>query len=117
MHCFLIFHPQIIFLQADKGRIMYTNSIRAYTSSYGEITRQSHFMLNVNCQMEQDSVSQILYVAREIENTTITGTGRYNTSMAFYTSSNFYHQVCSGGKGSPTEKILIMLTFFAFTLR
>uniref|UniRef100_A0A3Q0R9H0 CUB and zona pellucida-like domains 1, tandem duplicate 2 n=1 Tax=Amphilophus citrinellus TaxID=61819 RepID=A0A3Q0R9H0_AMPCI len=78
----------------DNGRIVYTNSIRAYTSSYGEITRQSNFKMNVKCQMEQDSVSQIFYLAREVENTTITGTGRYNTSMAFYTSSSFYYKVC-----------------------
>uniref|UniRef100_A0A3Q0RE11 CUB and zona pellucida-like domains 1, tandem duplicate 2 n=1 Tax=Amphilophus citrinellus TaxID=61819 RepID=A0A3Q0RE11_AMPCI len=77
----------------DNGRIVYTNSIRAYTSSYGEITRQSNFKMNVKCQMEQDSVSQIFYLAREVENTTITGTGRYNTSMAFYTSSSFYYKV------------------------
>ncbi|XP_030604489.1 CUB and zona pellucida-like domains 1-1 protein [Archocentrus centrarchus] len=77
----------------DNGRIVYTNSIRAYTSSYGEITRQSNFKMNIKCQMEQDSVSQIFYLAREVENTTITGTGRYNTSMAFYTSSSFYYKV------------------------
>uniref|UniRef100_A0A3B4F5G1 CUB and zona pellucida-like domains 1, tandem duplicate 1 n=1 Tax=Pundamilia nyererei TaxID=303518 RepID=A0A3B4F5G1_9CICH len=77
----------------ENGKIVYTNSLRAYNSNYGEITRQSNFKLNVNCRMEEDSVSQILYEVRELENTTITGTGRYNTSMVFYQSSSFYYQV------------------------
>uniref|UniRef100_A0A3Q2VSL9 CUB and zona pellucida-like domains 1, tandem duplicate 1 n=1 Tax=Haplochromis burtoni TaxID=8153 RepID=A0A3Q2VSL9_HAPBU len=75
----------------ENGKIVYTNSLRAYNSNYGEITRQSNFKLNVNCRMEEDSVSQILYEVRELENTTITGTGRYNTSMVFYQSSSFYY--------------------------
>lgn len=48
--------------------------------------------------MEQDSVAQIMYVAENHGNGSITGTGRYNTSMDFYTSSNFYYKVCSGSK-------------------
>lgn len=77
---------------------MYTNTIRAYSSSYGEITRQSHFKMNVGCQMEQDSVSQIMYIVEHNGNSSITGSGRFNTSMAFYTSSNFYYKVCLGNK-------------------
>ncbi|KAM6916681.1 CUB and zona pellucida-like domain-containing protein 1 [Xenentodon cancila] len=75
------------------GTIMYTNNVRAYTSHSGEITRQSHFKMNVTCLMEQDSMSQILYVVRNTENTTITGSGRYNTSMAFYKTRSFYEKV------------------------
>ncbi|KAF3841963.1 hypothetical protein F7725_023914 [Dissostichus mawsoni] len=77
----------------ENGRIVYTNSLRAYASTSGEITRQSHFKMNVGCRMEPDSVSQIMYVVRHNDNSSITGTGRFNTSMAFYTSYNFYYQV------------------------
>ncbi|XP_018552423.1 deleted in malignant brain tumors 1 protein [Lates calcarifer] len=77
----------------ENGRVVYTNTVRGYASSYGEITRQSHFKLAVGCRMEQDSVSQIMYLVKHHDNGTITGTGRFNTSMAFYTSSNFYYQV------------------------
>ncbi|KAL3050481.1 hypothetical protein OYC64_012502 [Pagothenia borchgrevinki] len=77
----------------ENGRIVYTNSLRAYASTSGEITRQSHFKMNVGCRMEPDSVSQIMYIVRHNDNSSITGTGRFNTSMAFYTSYNFYYQV------------------------
>ncbi|XP_078145009.1 CUB and zona pellucida-like domains 1-1 protein [Centroberyx gerrardi] len=77
----------------ENGRVVYTNAVRAYTSSYGEITRQSHLKLNVNCRMEQDTTVQIMYVARDGGNSSITGTGRFNGSMAFYTSSSFYYKV------------------------
>ncbi|XP_034093814.1 deleted in malignant brain tumors 1 protein-like [Gymnodraco acuticeps] len=77
----------------ENGSIVYTNSLRAYASTSGEITRQSHFKMNVGCRMEPDSVSQIMYVVRHNDNSSITGTGRFNTSMALYTSNNFYHQV------------------------
>uniref|UniRef100_A0A3P9M1F5 CUB and zona pellucida-like domains 1, tandem duplicate 1 n=1 Tax=Oryzias latipes TaxID=8090 RepID=A0A3P9M1F5_ORYLA len=74
-------------------RIVYTNNIYAYSSIHGEITRQSQFKMNVTCIMEQDSISQIMFVADTDLNTTITGSGRYNTSMDFYTSSSFYNKV------------------------
>ncbi|TDH01382.1 hypothetical protein EPR50_G00179850 [Perca flavescens] len=77
----------------ESGRVVYTNTLRAYTSSSGEITRQSHFKMNVGCRMEQDSVAQIMYVVEHHDNSSITGTGRFNTSMAFYTSSSFYYKV------------------------
>ncbi|XP_042358505.1 deleted in malignant brain tumors 1 protein [Plectropomus leopardus] len=77
----------------EQGRVVYTNSLRAYTSSSGEITRQSHLKINVGCRMEQDSVAQIMYVVRHHGNSSITGTGRFNTTMDFYTSSSFYYKV------------------------
>nr|XP_033956096.1 deleted in malignant brain tumors 1 protein [Pseudochaenichthys georgianus] len=77
----------------ENGSIVYTNSLRAYASTSGEITRQSHFKMNVGCRMEPDSVSQIMYVVRHNDNSSITGTGRFNTSMSLYTSYNFYYQV------------------------
>ncbi|XP_048125600.1 deleted in malignant brain tumors 1 protein-like isoform X2 [Alosa alosa] len=78
----------------DNGRVIYENAVRAYSTSSGEITRHSsEFKLSVTCHMEKDSVSQIMYVAREISTFTITGTGRFNTTMAFYTSGSFYQQI------------------------
>ncbi|XP_061084687.1 deleted in malignant brain tumors 1 protein-like [Conger conger] len=75
------------------GRIVYTNGVRAYRSQSGEITRQSHFTLQVLCRMEQDSTAQIMYVAREDEAGNITGSGRFNLTMGFFTSGNFYYPV------------------------
>lgn len=91
--------------QFENGRIVYTNNLRAYASSQGEITRQSNLKLTVGCRMEQDSVSQIMYLVRHRGNSSITGTGRFNTSMHFYTSSSFYNRVCSGSKGVTVQKV------------
>ncbi|XP_029376880.1 deleted in malignant brain tumors 1 protein-like isoform X2 [Echeneis naucrates] len=77
----------------EEGRVVYTNAVRAYPSNSSEITRQSFLKLNVGCRMDQDSVSQIMYIAKPHAAGTIVGTGRFNTSMAFYTSSSFYQQV------------------------
>ncbi|XP_039994519.1 deleted in malignant brain tumors 1 protein isoform X3 [Xiphias gladius] len=75
------------------GRVVYTNTLRAYGTSSGEITRQSQLKMNVGCRMEQDSVAQIMYLVEHHGNSSITGTGRFNTSMDFYTSSSFYYKV------------------------
>nr|XP_020454175.1 CUB and zona pellucida-like domain-containing protein 1 [Monopterus albus] len=77
----------------ENSRVVYTNTLRAYTSRAGEITRQSHFKINVGCRLEQDSVAQIMYLVKNRGNSSLSGTGRFNTSMAFYTSSGFYSQV------------------------
>ncbi|MBN3298996.1 CUZD1 protein, partial [Amia calva] len=75
------------------GRISYTNDVRAYKSSTGEITRQSHMQLRVGCLMERDTMVQIMYVARERHTGNVTGSGRYSVKMAFFTSSYFNNQV------------------------
>ncbi|XP_063048657.1 deleted in malignant brain tumors 1 protein-like [Engraulis encrasicolus] len=75
------------------GRVIYHNAVRAYRTNTGEITHQSTFKLSAVCHMDSDTVSQIIYIAREREDFNITGTGRFNTTMAFYTSSNFYQQI------------------------
>ncbi|XP_029030729.1 deleted in malignant brain tumors 1 protein [Betta splendens] len=77
----------------ENGRTVYTNVIRAYPDSLGQIIRQSPFRMNVECRMEQDSVSQIMYLGEHQDNATLEGTGRFNTSMDFYTSSSFYNKV------------------------
>ncbi|XP_061601115.1 deleted in malignant brain tumors 1 protein [Cololabis saira] len=95
------------------GRIMYTNNVRAYPSHSGEIIRQSHLKMNVTCVMDQDSVSQIMYVVRNLENSTITGSGRYNTSMAFYKTRSFYDKVTE----DPYEVTLNQRLFVQVQLR
>lgn len=75
------------------GHVSYTNNVRASQSQSGEITRQSEFLLHVGCRMEPDTIVQILYKAKEITHANITGTGRFNASIAFYTSSSFYQQI------------------------
>ncbi|XP_027134033.1 deleted in malignant brain tumors 1 protein isoform X1 [Larimichthys crocea] len=97
----------------ENGRIVYHNTVRAYTSNYGEITRQSHFRMNVGCRMEQDSVSQIMYVVEHHDNSSITGTGRFNTSMDFYTSSSFYYKVT----GNPYKVLLNQNLYVQVDLR
>ncbi|KAM8860211.1 CUB and zona pellucida-like domain-containing protein 1 [Spinachia spinachia] len=76
----------------DNGSVVYSNALRAFAYNSGEITRQVHFTMNVGCRMEQDSVAQIMYIVRHHDNSSITGTGRFNTSMDFYTSSSFHAQ-------------------------
>ncbi|XP_073725455.1 scavenger receptor cysteine-rich domain-containing protein DMBT1 isoform X1 [Misgurnus anguillicaudatus] len=75
------------------GYVTYTNNVRASQSQWGEITRQSQFLLRVGCRMEPDTVVQILYKAKEDINATITGAGRFNASIAFYNSSSFNQQI------------------------
>ncbi|PWA25867.1 hypothetical protein CCH79_00001778 [Gambusia affinis] len=79
----------------NNGRVVYTNNIRGFPSSQGEIVRQSYLKMNINCTMEPDSVSQIMFVVNNGGNSSIAGSGRYNTSMAFYTSSSFSYKVTS----------------------
>ncbi|KAL1257769.1 hypothetical protein QQF64_011013 [Cirrhinus molitorella] len=75
------------------GYVSYINNVRASQSQSGEITRQSHFLLHVGCRMEPDTMVQIFYKAKEVINANITGTGRFNASIAFYTSSSFYYKI------------------------
>ncbi|XP_017283111.1 deleted in malignant brain tumors 1 protein isoform X3 [Kryptolebias marmoratus] len=75
------------------GKVVYTNTLRGFPSTHGEITRQSHLKMKVNCLMQPDSVSQTLFVVHPKNISSISGSGRYNTSMAFYTSSSFYYEV------------------------
>ena len=108
--CSTIFYVE----QIENGRVVYTNTLRADTSSYGEITRQVNLKLNVACQMDQDSVSQIMYLVEHLGNSSIVGTGKFNTSMNFYTSSSFYYQVHSGGRGETVQKFPLVNTRWHF---
>ncbi|KAL1257770.1 hypothetical protein QQF64_011014 [Cirrhinus molitorella] len=75
------------------GYVSYINNVRASQSQSGEITRQSQFLLHVGCRMEPDTMVQIFYKAKEVIDANITGTGRFNASIAFYTSSSFYYKI------------------------
>lgn len=79
--------------QVEDGRTVFTNSLRAYPFTGGEITRQDHLKLLVGCKMEEDSVSQIMYLVQHRDNSSITGSGKYITHMNFYTSSSFWYKV------------------------
>lgn len=72
--------------QFDNGRVVYTNGLRSSNSSSGEITRHAILKLNVTCIMAQDSLSENMFVIQNPGNSTIIGTGRFNTTMTFYTS-------------------------------
>ncbi|XP_073682659.1 CUB and zona pellucida-like domain-containing protein 1 [Garra rufa] len=75
------------------GYMSYTNNVRDSQSQSDEIAHQSHFLLHVGCRMEPDTMVQIFYKAREDINANITGTGHFNASIAFYTSSSFNEQI------------------------
>ncbi|XP_073784572.1 CUB and zona pellucida-like domain-containing protein 1 isoform X5 [Danio rerio] len=75
------------------GFVSYTNNVRASPSQSGEITYQSLYLLQVGCRMEPDTIVQIFYKAKELVNANITGMGRFNASIAFYTSRNFTQQI------------------------
>ncbi|KAJ3581440.1 hypothetical protein NHX12_016637, partial [Muraenolepis orangiensis] len=77
----------------NNGIIAYTNSLHAHKLDYGLITRQSSLKLDVDCRMEPDTTVQIMYVARAQVDGHISGMGRFNGSMAFYTSGNFVNEV------------------------
>uniref|UniRef100_A0A672H1A3 CUB and zona pellucida-like domains 1, tandem duplicate 1 n=1 Tax=Salarias fasciatus TaxID=181472 RepID=A0A672H1A3_SALFA len=62
-------------------------------SSSGEITRHAVMKLNVTCIMDQDSLSENVFVIQNPGNSSIIGTGKFNTTMTFYTSSSFSYPV------------------------
>ncbi|CAN9499684.1 unnamed protein product [Ophioblennius macclurei] len=77
----------------NSDRVVYTNGLRASNNNSGEITRHSFLKINVTCIMDQDSLSENMFVIHHPGNSTIIGTGRFNTTMTFYTSSSFNYPV------------------------
>ncbi|XP_036449013.1 deleted in malignant brain tumors 1 protein-like isoform X4 [Colossoma macropomum] len=78
----------------NNGRVVYNNHVRAAPTQSGEITRQlEQFLLSVRCHMEQDTTVGTVYKVKEMINNTISGTGRFNASMAFYPSSSFSYPI------------------------
>ncbi|KAK6487375.1 deleted in malignant brain tumors 1 protein-like [Huso huso] len=80
------------FREVNNGSIAYYNNIRAYSSG-GVITRQTNLQLRVGCKMEQNTMVQIMYVAKEEVTANETSWGRYSVNMAFYTSDSFWRPV------------------------
>ncbi|RXM30994.1 Serine protease HTRA1B [Acipenser ruthenus] len=78
--------------EVNNGSIAYYNNIRAYSSG-GVITRQTNLQLRVGCKMEQNTMVQIMYVAKEEVTANETSWGRYSVNMAFYTSDSFWRPV------------------------
>ncbi|XP_072414169.1 CUB and zona pellucida-like domain-containing protein 1 [Chiloscyllium punctatum] len=82
--------------QENNGSITYFNTIRSSPSD-SIITRETNLQFNIGCEMQQDSMSKIMYVTNE--NTTgdimdnITQYGMFNISMRFYESSSFMRPV------------------------
>ncbi|XP_029962543.1 deleted in malignant brain tumors 1 protein-like [Salarias fasciatus] len=79
--------------QFHNDRVVYTNGLRSSNSSSGEITRHAVLKLNVTCIMDQDSLSENVFVIQNPGNSSIIGTGKFNTTMTFYTSSSFSYPV------------------------
>uniref|UniRef100_A0A672GJF9 CUB and zona pellucida-like domains 1, tandem duplicate 1 n=1 Tax=Salarias fasciatus TaxID=181472 RepID=A0A672GJF9_SALFA len=79
--------------QISNDRVVYTNGLRSSNSSSGEITRHAVLKLNVTCIMDQDSLSENVFVIQNPGNSSIIGTGKFNTTMTFYTSSSFSYPV------------------------
>ncbi|XP_051936792.1 deleted in malignant brain tumors 1 protein isoform X6 [Hippocampus zosterae] len=77
----------------ENGKVVYTNTLRGYTSSYGDITRKANLKIEVVCRMDPSAAAQIMYLAQNHDNVSITGTGTFNTSMDLYSSSNFNYKV------------------------
>ncbi|KAM9466666.1 CUB and zona pellucida-like domain-containing protein 1 [Clarias gariepinus] len=80
--------------KTQNGRIIYTNNVRGDQSVSGEIIRyETTFLWAVSCVMERDSSVRTLYEAELSTNVSIHGTGRFNTTMAFYPSSSFSYPI------------------------
>ncbi|KAL7861402.1 hypothetical protein SRHO_G00128430, partial [Serrasalmus rhombeus] len=76
------------------GRVVYSNHVQAAQSKSGEITRQvEEFLLSVNCHKGQDTTVGTVCKTEVTINSTISGTGHFNTSMAFYHSRSFSYPI------------------------
>ncbi|XP_067909385.1 uncharacterized protein [Heterodontus francisci] len=78
--------------QGNNGSITYSNTIRSSPSD-SVITRETNLQINIGCEVKQDTMFKIMYVANEnmtgdiIENVTESST--FNVSMTFYDSPSF----------------------------
>ncbi|XP_059509055.1 deleted in malignant brain tumors 1 protein-like [Stegostoma tigrinum] len=78
--------------QENNSSITYSNTIRSSPSD-SIVTRETNLLFNIGCEMQQDTMSKIMYVTKE--NTTgdiidnITESGMFNVSVRFYESPSF----------------------------
>ena len=109
-----VFYPE----QFRDGSATYNNFVTSFTSESGEITRQSFLKLKVACRMDKESVSQIMYLVEHNDNSSLIGSGSFNTSMKFYTSSGFYYEVRLGSEavtvGTEDSSCFYKLLMFYF---
>ncbi|KAM7170115.1 scavenger receptor cysteine-rich domain-containing protein DMBT1-like isoform 2-T2 [Macrochelys suwanniensis] len=78
--------------QVKNNTITYSNVIRTSPSGY-IITRKNDFQFHVTCKMNQDTVVEIMYVAKGDSDISETQHGRYDVNISFYESSNFSNPV------------------------
>ncbi|XP_044880539.1 deleted in malignant brain tumors 1 protein-like [Mauremys mutica] len=78
--------------QVKNNTIMYSNVIRTSPSGY-IITRKSNFQFHVTCTMNQDTMVEIMYVAKGDTDISAAQHGRYDVNISFYESSNFSNPV------------------------
>ncbi|XP_067389148.1 deleted in malignant brain tumors 1 protein-like [Emydura macquarii macquarii] len=78
--------------QVKNNTITYSNVIRTSPSGY-IITRENNFQFHVTCRMNQDTMIEIMYVAKSDMDISETQHGRYDVNISFYESSNFSNSV------------------------
>ncbi|CAM4595026.1 unnamed protein product [Caretta caretta] len=78
--------------QVKNNTITYSNVIRTSPSDY-IITRKNNFQFHVTCKMNQDTMVEIMYVAKGDIDISETQHGRYDVNISFYESSNFSNPV------------------------
>uniref|UniRef100_A0A674K0C7 CUB and zona pellucida like domains 1 n=1 Tax=Terrapene triunguis TaxID=2587831 RepID=A0A674K0C7_9SAUR len=74
--------------QVKNNTITYSNVIRTSPSGY-IITRENDFQFHITCKMNQDTMVEIMYVAKGAIDIRETQHGRYDVNISFYESSNF----------------------------
>ncbi|XP_073453698.1 CUB and zona pellucida-like domain-containing protein 1 [Aquarana catesbeiana] len=67
--------------------IYYTNTI--FASTVGTITRRKQLQVVVTCELEKDSIAEIMYVTEDDIIQEQTGSGEYDVSLAFYPTQDF----------------------------
>ncbi|XP_072095764.1 scavenger receptor cysteine-rich domain-containing protein DMBT1-like [Mobula birostris] len=78
--------------EVNNGSIIYSNTIRSSPSD-STIVRTQYLQINIGCEMQQDTMVKVIYVANEnsapeiIHN--LTESGMFRASMNFYESSLF----------------------------
>ncbi|KAG6937490.1 CUB and zona pellucida like domains 1, partial [Chelydra serpentina] len=78
--------------QVKNNTITYSNVIRTSPSGY-IITRKNNFQFHVTCKMNQDTMVEVMYVAKGDSDISETQNGRYAVNISFYESSNFSNPV------------------------
>ncbi|XP_040217262.1 CUB and zona pellucida-like domain-containing protein 1 [Rana temporaria] len=67
--------------------IYYTNTI--FASTVGTITRRRQLQVIVTCELEKDSIAEIMYVTEDDIIQEQTEFGKYDVSLAFYPTEDF----------------------------